>query len=175
MNTELFYLALSQMVLSIVLAIIIFFISYKVLIKIFKLKEENLNDSNLALSIFFSGIIFSTGYLLSGIIPSIISAIEMLKIHAKESLFVEVLKYSSLSLFIGFLLATLIHFSSFMLAKSLTKHVDEVGELKKNNLAVAILLTTIIISITIISRDSLVFLIELFLPQPVITEYTGIM
>jgi hypothetical protein len=59
-----------------------------------------------------------------------------------------------------------------MLAKSLTKHVDEVGELKNNNLAVAILLTTIIISITIISRDSLVFLIELFLPQPTVLEYT---
>ena len=173
MNTELFYLAVSQMVLSIVLAIVIFFISYKILIRIFKLKEENLNDSNLALSIFFSGIIFSTGYLLSGIIPSIISAIEMLKIHARENLFVEILKYSSLSLFIGFLLAGLIHFSSFMLAKALTKHVDEVSELKKNNLAVAILLTTILISITIISRDSLVFLIELFLPQPTVLEYTS--
>ncbi|MGH1383213.1 DUF350 domain-containing protein [Kordia sp.] len=173
MNTDVFYLALSQLVLSIVLAIIIFFISYKVLIKIFKLKEENLNDSNLALSIFFSGIIFSTGYLLSGIIPSIIGAIEMLKIHAKENLFVEVLKYSSISLFVGFLLAGVIHFSAFMLTKSLTKHVDEVSELRKNNLAVAILLATIIISITIIAKDSLVFLIELFLPQPVVTEYTG--
>lgn len=173
MNTELFYLALSQMVLSIILAIIIFFISYKVLIKIFNLKEENLNDSNLALSIFFSGIIFSTGYLLSGIIPSIISAIQMLKIHARENLFVEILKYASLSLFVGFLLAGLIHFSSFMLTKSLTRHVDEVSELKKNNLAVAILLTTILISITIISRDSLVYLIELFLPQPTVLEYTS--
>ena len=173
MNTELFYLALSQMVLSIVLAIIIFFISYKVLIKIFNLKEENLNDSNLALSIFFSGIIFSTGYLLSGIIPSIISAIEMLKIHARENLFLEILKYASLSLFVGFLLAGLIHFSSFMLTKSLTKHVDEVSELKKNNLAVAILLATILISITIVSRDSLVYLIELFLPQPTVLEYTA--
>ena len=127
MRTDLFYLALSQMVLSIVLAIVIFFISYKILIRIFKLKEENLNDSNLALSIFFSGIIFSTAYLLSGIIPSIISAIEMLKIHEKENLFLEILKYSSVSLFVGFLLAGLIHFSSFMLAKALTKHVDEVG------------------------------------------------
>jgi uncharacterized membrane protein YjfL (UPF0719 family) len=172
MKTEIFYLALSQLVLSIVLAIIIFFISYKILVKIFRLKEENLNGSNLALSIFFSGIIFSTGYLLSGIIPSIINSIGMLKIHAKESLFVAVLKYSSLSLFVGFLLAGVIHFSAFMLTKSLTKHVDEVGELQKNNVAVAILLATILISITIIARDSLVFLIELFLPQPLVTEYT---
>ncbi|MEM6685632.1 MAG: DUF350 domain-containing protein [Bacteroidota bacterium] len=173
MNTDIFYLALSQLILSIFLAIIIFFISYKILIKIFKLKEENLNDSNLALSIFFSGIIFSTGYLLSGIIPSIINAIGMLKVHAEESLFVEILKYSSLSLFVGFVFAGVIHFSGFMLTKSLTKHVDEVGELRKNNLAVAILLATILISITIIAKDSLVFLIELFLPQPVVTEFTA--
>ena len=173
MNTDVFYLALSQLILSIVLSIVIFFISYKILIRIFKLKEADINDSNLAFSILFSGIIFSTGYLLSGIIPSIIGAIEMLQVHAKENLFVEILKYSSLSLFVGFLLAGVIHFSGFMLTKSLTKHVNEVGELRKNNLAVAILLATILISITIIARDSLVFLIELFLPQPVVTEFTA--
>ncbi|MCH2196784.1 DUF350 domain-containing protein [Kordia sp.] len=173
MNTDVFFLALSQLILSILLAIIIFFISYKILIRIFKLKEENLNGSNLALSVFFSGIIFSTGYLLSGIIPSIINSIELLKNNTEGSLYVEVLKYSSISLFVGFLLAGVIHFSSFMLTKSLTKHVDEVAELQKNNLAVAILLATILISITIIARDSLVFLIELFLPQPVATEFTA--
>lgn len=172
MRTDLFYLALSQLVLSILLAIIIFFISYKILVKIFKLNEANLNESNLALSVFFSGIIFSTGYLLSGIIPSIIGAIELLKIHAKENLFFEIMKYSSVSLFVGFVLATVIHFSSFVLVKSLTKHIKEVEELKNNNLAVAILLATILISITIISRDSLVYLIELFLPQPTVVEYT---
>ena len=97
----------------------------------------------------------------------------MLQVHARENLYTEILKYSSLSLFVGFLWAGVIHFSAFMLTKSLTKHVNEVGELRKNNLAVAILLATILISITIIARDSLVFLIELFLPQPVVTEFTA--
>ena len=131
MNTELFYLALSQMVLSILLAIIIFYISYTMLIKIFNLKGSDINDSNLALSIFFSGIIFSTGYLLSGIIPSIIDAVKLLKIHSKDNLFMEVLKYASVSLFVGFMLAILIHLSSFVLVKSLTRHIKEMEELKR--------------------------------------------
>lgn len=172
MQTDLIYLAIVQMIISILLSIVIFFISYKMLIRVFKIKEEEINDSNLALSIFFSGIIFSIGYLLSGIIPSIISAVQLLKIHAGKDVYFQVLKYASLSLFIGFLLAIVINISAFLLVNVLTRNIKEVQELKNNNLAVAILLSAILISITIISRDSLVFLLELFLPQPTVIEYS---
>jgi len=168
---ELFYLALIQIVISIILSIVIFFISYKILIKIFKLEESAFNNDNLALSIFFSGIIFSVGYLLSGIIPSIINAIQLIKIHAEGNLFIEVLKYATMSLFIGFLAISIIQISSFFLVKIMTKHIKEVEQLKQNNLAVSILLVSILISITLISTDSLVFLLETFLPQPEFIQF----
>ena len=168
---ELFYLALSQIIISIILSVIIFFISYKVLLKAFHLEETKFDNNNLALSIFFSGIIFSIGYLLSGIIPTIINAIQLLKIHREGNLIIEVFKYSSLALLIGFLAASIIQFSSFFLVKVLTKHIKEVGQLKNNNMAVAILLVSILISITLISKDSLVFLLETFLPRPEIIQF----
>ncbi|TMM57274.1 DUF350 domain-containing protein [Maribacter algarum] len=168
---ELFYLALIQIIISIVLSIVIFFISYKILIKIFKLEESEFNNDNLALSIFFSGIIFSIGYLLSGIIPSIINAIQLIKIHSEGNLFVEVLKYSSMCLFVGFLAISILQISSFLLVKTMTKHIKEVEQLKQNNLAVSILLVSILISITLISADSLIFLLETFLPQPEFIQY----
>jgi uncharacterized membrane protein YjfL (UPF0719 family) len=168
---DLFYLALSQVVISIVLSIIIFFISYKVLIKAFKLDEAKFDNDNMALSIFFSGIIFSIGYLLSGIIPSIINSIQLIKIHTEGNLYTEVFKYSSICLFVGFLAASIIQFGSFFLVKVMTKHIKEVEALKKNNMAVAILLVSILISITLITKDSLVFLLETFLPQPEFTQF----
>jgi len=168
---ELFYLALIQIIISIVLAIVIFFISYKILIKIFNLEESEFNNDNLALSIFFSGIIFSVGYLLSGIIPSIINAIQLIKAHSDGNLFVEVLKYSSMCLFIGFLAISILQISSFLLVKTMTKHIKEVEQLKQNNLAVSILLVSILISITLIASDSLIFLLETFLPQPEFIEF----
>ena len=168
---ELFYLALSQIIISIILAIIIFFISYKVLIRVFKLEENKFDNENLALSIFFSGVIFSIGYLLSGIIPSIINAIQLIEINIEGYLFFEVFKYSSICLLVGFIAASTIQFSSFFLVKVLTKYIREVEELKKNNLAVSILLVSILISITLICKDSLVFLLETFLPQPDIIQF----
>ncbi len=168
---ELFYLALSQIIISIILAIIIFFISYKVLIKVFRLEENKFDNENLALSIFFSGVIFSIGYLLSGIIPSIINAIQLIEINIEGYLFFEVFKYSSICLLVGFIAASTIQFSSFFLVKVLTKYIREVEELKKNNLAVSILLVSILISITLICKDSLVFLLETFLPQPDIIQF----
>lgn len=168
---ELFYLALIQIIISILLSIIIFFISYKILIKVFKLEESKFNNDNLALSIFFSGIIFSVGYLLSGIIPSIINAIQLIKIHTEGNLVLEVLKYSSMCLFIGFLSISIIQISAFFLVKTMTKHIKEVEQLKTNNLAVSILLVSILISITLISKDGLIFLLETFLPQPEFIQF----
>ncbi|MDT0558358.1 DUF350 domain-containing protein [Ichthyenterobacterium sp. W332] len=165
------YLAILQIIMSILLSVVVFFISYKILLKLFGVKDQKLNNDNLALSIFFSGIIFSTGYLLSGIIPSIISAIELLKINNGDDMYVKIIKYSSLALFFGFLMASMIQFSAFVLIKTMTKYVKEVDELKRNNLAVAILLSTILISITLISKDSLVFLIELYMPQPDVVKF----
>ncbi|WP_034061851.1 DUF350 domain-containing protein [Lacinutrix jangbogonensis] len=122
---ELFYLALIQIIISIVLSIII---SYKILIKIFRLEESEFNNDNLALSIFFSGIIFSVCYLLSGIIPSIINAIQLIKTHTEESLFLEILKYSAMCLFIAI---SILQISAFFLIKIMTKHIKEVEQLKK--------------------------------------------
>lgn len=168
---SLLYLAIIQITLSIILSIVVFFISYKILLKLFGIQDQKLNNDNLALSIFFSGIIFSTGYLLSGIIPSIINAIELLRIHNHNNLFYSILKYASLSLFFGFLMASIIQISAFTLIKTMTKYVKEVEELKQNNLAVAILLATLLISITLICKDSLVFLLESYLPQPKVVEF----
>ena len=145
--------------------------SYKMLLKLFRLKDQKINNDNLAISIFFSGIIFSIGYLLSGIIPSIINAIELIRIHKEESVYFEIFKYASIALLIGFLVSCLILFTSFTLLKSMTKHIKELSELRQNNMAVAILLTSILISITLICKDSLIFLIDLYVPQPEVVKF----
>ncbi len=147
------------------------FISYKLLLKLFGLKDQKINNDNLAISIFFSGIIFSIGYLLSGIIPSIINAIELIRLHKEEAMFIEIFKYSSLALLFGFLMSSVILFTSFTLMKSMTKYIKEISELKQNNMAVAILLTSILISITLICKDSLVFLLDIYVPQPEVVKF----
>lgn len=168
---DLFYLALSQVIISIFLSIVIFFISYKILIKAFKLNESKFDNDNLALSIFFSGIIFSIGYLLSAIIPSIINAVQLIKTNTEGNLYLEVFKYSTISLLIGFLTISLIQMGAFFLVKVMTKHIKEVEALKQNNLSVALLLISILISITLISKEGLIFLLETLLPHPEFVQF----
>ncbi len=168
---ELFYLAISQVIISVVLSILVFFISYKMLIKVFDLEEQRFDNENLALSIFFSGIILSTGYLLGGIISTIFNSVSLIKIHADGNHFLNVFKYSVTALILGFLAASMIQLGSFLLVKTLTKHLKEVEQLKRNNLAVAILLVSILMAITFIVKDGLIFLIEQFLPQPEVIEF----
>lgn len=168
---ELFYLAISQVIISVVLSILVFYTSYKILIKVFNLKERQFNNDNLALSIFFSGIILSTGYLLSDIISSIFNSIGLIKIHTGGNHYLEVFKYSATALFLGFLSASMIQLGSFLLVRTLTKHIKEVEQLKHNNIAVAILLVSILMATTFIVKDGLIFLIEQFLPQPEIIEF----
>lgn len=169
---ELFYLAISQVIISVVLSILVFYVSYKVLIKVFHLKEQRFDNDNLALSIFFSSIILSTGYLLSDIISTIFNSISLIKIHNEGNHYFEVFKYSASALLLGFLVASMIQLGSFLLLRGLTKHLKEVEQLKRNNLAVAILLASILMAITFIVKDGLIFLIELFLPRPEVIEFS---
>jgi len=169
---ELFYLALSQIVISVILSIIVFYISYKILIRAFKIEENKFDNDNLALSIFFSGIILSTGYLLSGIISTIINSVTLIKIHTDGNHYFEIFKYSAISLLIGFFVASIIQLGSFLLVKTLTKHIKEVEQLRKNNLSVAILLVSILMAITLITKDGLIFLLEQFLPQPEVIKFS---
>ena len=65
----------------------------------------------------------------------------------------------------------MIQLGSFLLLRTLTKHIKEVEQLKRNNLAVAVLLVSILMAITFIVKDGLILLIELFLPQPEVIEF----
>ena len=48
----------------------------------------------------------------------------------------------------------------------MTKSINEFQEIKKNNIAVAILTATIIISISLLVKESMYLLLETFVPYP---------
>jgi uncharacterized membrane protein YjfL (UPF0719 family) len=55
---------------------------------------------------------------------------------------------------------------SIFLFTYLTKGINEFDEIKENNKAVALITAVIIISISFIMKDSMIFLIETFIPYP---------
>lgn len=125
----------------------------------------------MAFTIFTSGIIVSIGLILSEILPSITNVI---RISLQETEIVdipELIMYSGLYLFIGFIMSIFINGATFLLFSILTKGVDEFKEIQNNNTSVAILTVAILVSITLIVKDSISLLISALVPYPNVTNF----
>jgi uncharacterized membrane protein YjfL (UPF0719 family) len=170
MNTSLFFLALFEIILSIVVTVIVVYISFGILKKLF-FKNQEVESSNMAFTIFMSGSIISLGLILSEILPSITNVVR-LSVTQQESIdFMTVAKYSGLYLIIGFIMSLFINTAVFVLFSFLTKGVNEFKEIQQNNLAVSIMVVALLLSITLISKDSIALLISSLVPYPEVINF----
>lgn len=170
MNQQLFTLSLIEILLSILVTVVIIFISYRMLQKLF-FNNYDLTKDHLAFAIFTSGIILSMGLILSEILPSITNVIRLSTAHSEEINLAQILKYSGLYLLIGFVAAILINGSVFFLFSILTRGIDEFDEIRKNNTSVAIVVVATLISITIIVKESIALLISSIVPYTEVTNF----
>ena len=80
--------------------------------------------------------------------------------------FLDSFKYSGLFLSIIIITIAVVIFIAIKLFTYMTTDINEFEELKKNNIAVSILTATIIISISLLIKESLYLLLESFVPYP---------
>ncbi len=170
MNTQLFTLSLIEIVLSLLFSVIIILVTYKILKWLF-FRDQDLRGDNLAFTIFTSGVILSIGIILSEILPSITNVIRLSTTQTETIDIANIIKYSGIYLLIGFLIAVIINASVFFLFSALTRGINEFKEIKNNNVSVAILVVAILISITIILKDSIALLISSLIPYPEVTNF----
>lgn len=170
MNSKLFTLSLIEIVLSIFITVVIIFITYRMLKWLF-FRDQDLRGDNLAFTIFTSGIVLSVGIILSEILPSITNIIRLSTTQTEVIDTTTIVLYSGLYLLIGFITAVFINASVFFLFSILTTGVDEFKEIKNNNISVAILVVAILISITIILKDSIALLISALVPYPQVSNF----
>ncbi|MBQ4819731.1 DUF350 domain-containing protein [Aquimarina sp. MMG016] len=165
MQTKLLTLAFVEIALAILVSVLILFISFKILQKVF-FKDISLREDNLAFSIFTAGIILSIGIILSEIIPSITNMVRLSMSEGNQITLSEIIQYSGLYLFIGFVFAIIINLSVFVLFSALTKGINEFKDIQQNNIATAIIVTSTLLSITLIAKDSISLLISALVPYP---------
>ena len=138
--------------------------------KIFQ--KNNKNDeniySNTAFLIFLSGIMFSIGYLLSGIMTPLSSALSVIN-NGSLSSFDVVLNFSKyIGIFsaLGLLLGGLINYLTYLIFSSLTTKLNEIEEIRSGNVGVAILVSIIAIIIAVFCREPFMIVLEHFIPYP---------
>ncbi len=170
MNKQLFTLALFEIIISLVVSVVIIYLSYIILHKLF-FKRMDLQGSNTAFSVFTAGIILSIGLILSEILPSITNIVRLSTTQTDTVDYGTIFQYSGLYLLIGFLAAVVINGSVFFLYSMLTRGVNEFQAIKENNIAVAILVVATLLSITIMVKESIALLISSLIPYPEVTNF----
>jgi len=167
MNTEIFYYSIIEIVISLFFGVTLLYFTYRIINKLVK-KKFDINLDNISFSIFTSSILFSVAYLISGIKSPILNSLKMLGNNPdyEGSLFLDSFKYSGLFLSIIIITIAIVIFIAIKLFTYMTTDINEFEEIKKNNIAVAILTATIIISISLLVKESLYLLLESFVPYP---------
>ncbi len=165
MQTKLLTLAFIEIALAIIISVLILFISFKILQKVF-FKNMSLRENNLAFSIFTAGIMLSIGFILGEIIPSITNIIRLSISGQNEISMGTIIQYSGIYLFIGFIFSIVINAAVFFLFSALTKGINEFKEIQNNNIATSIIVTSTLISITLIAKNSIGLLISALIPYP---------
>jgi len=170
MNKQLFTLALFEIIISIVVSVVIIYLSYSLLHKLF-FKKLDLKGGNTAFTVFTAGVVLSIGLILSEIVPSITNIVRLSTTQTDQIDYSTILQYSGLYLLIGFLVAFIINAAVFFLFSMLTRGINEFEAIKENNISVAILVVATLLSITLIVKESIALLIGSLIPYPEVSNF----
>lgn len=165
MNYNVVLISLIEIFSAISIGIFILSLTYK-LVQWVGRRYYGIEEYNLAYSLFAAAIILSVGIMVEGIIDPLISSFRLMNTTDGSLLFS--LKYFGIgALYIGiaYTVAVAIGLISTFLYAKLTP-IDEFEEIKNNNVGVAVIISSIIITLTIFSKDGVKLLIEALVPYP---------
>ncbi len=165
MNSKLTLLALIEILSALSLGVAIMAATY-LLLKYLGKKRYDINHTNQAFGIFMASILFSVGYLVSGVIQPLLSLFRILS--SKESistLLISFIGYGAVYIMTAYIVALLVCLLGMLIYNYLTP-IDEIQELKNNNIAVALVVGSIIVTLSLMTRGGVELLIESFIPYP---------
>ena len=160
------YLALTELLISIIIGVTLLYFTFSIINKFIR-RKNGIKYNNISFAIFTSSIIFSVGYLLADIKAPILNTLRLLRENPDYTgnIYVDGFKYG-FTIIIIIASIYLVNVLSFYLFSMMTKTLNEFEEIKKDNIAVAIISSVIIIAVSLMLKDSLYFLLDTFVPYP---------
>ena len=168
-QSSLLLLSIIHLVMSLLLSIVVLYATFKI-IKWRIIEKHDVPYSNVAFGILCGSILFSVSYLISDVKDPIINTIRLLQTthELTFSLFLSSAKFIGLFMFIALIVIAVVIGTSFYLFSVMTRGVDELQEIKDQNVAVSIIVSSIIISVSLIVKDSMILVLEAIMPYPVL-------
>jgi uncharacterized membrane protein YjfL (UPF0719 family) len=166
MNSKLTLLALIEILTALSLGVAILASTY-LLLKYVGFKRYGITKNNQAYGIFMASVLFSVGYMVSGVIQPLLSLFRILstKDTSIMHLALSFLGIGAIYIFAAFAVALLVCLLGMILYNYITP-IDEMTEMRNNNLAVALVAGSIIITLSLMTRDGVSLLMESFIPYP---------
>ncbi|MCP4458162.1 MAG: DUF350 domain-containing protein [Cytophagales bacterium] len=165
MNKELIILGLIEIVSALTIGIFILALTFKIVQWVGK-KYYGIGKYNLAYSIFTATIMISVGLMASSVIQPLISSFRLLDMqHNNFILALRFLGTGVIYISIAYSVAILIGLVSTFLYSKLTP-INEFEEIRENNVGVALMISSIIITLTLLTKSGVELLIEAIIPYP---------
>lgn len=173
MDLSLLISGVLQLFLSLFIGIIFIYAGFKFFHK--KIKSineiEELKKNNIAVAILNASIILALVIMVKNAIEPAITVFSM-ALRNPDATFSSFLQTAGIML-VQIILAGFIAYISIYLAISLythlTKDLDELGEIKKNNIAVSVVLGVVIISISLLMQQGIKSILDALIPFPSIS------
>jgi len=170
MDLILFITGLVQIALSLLIGVLFIYAASKVFRKMIKgiNETDELKNNNIAVAILNSAIIIALILVVSNSIESAITIFGN-TLRNPDAIFSTYVR-TALIMLLHIIIAGLVAFSSIYIAMRffmwLTKDLDELAEIKKNNIAVSLLLGIIIISIALLLQPGITTILDSLIPYP---------
>ena len=166
MKTKLTLLAVIEILSAISMGMFILAATYQML-KYYGRKKYNIQHNNLAYGVFMASVLFSVGYMMSSVIDPLLSLFRILANDDRSTLALvgSFLLYGGLYIGASYVLAVLICWMGVKLYTWITP-IDEFNELKDNNVSVALVVASILVTLSLLAHDGIALFIESFVPYP---------
>ena len=166
MNNKLSLLATIEILTALSMGIVIMAATYQFL-KYWGKQKYDIQPNNQAYGIFIAAVLFSVGLTMSSVIQPLLS---LFRIFASREigtfeLVIKFLGYGALYIALAYVFAVVICVSGNFIYMFLTP-INEFEELKNNNISVALIVGSIIITLSLLTNNGVDLLIESFIPYP---------
>ena len=166
MNSRLTLLAVIEILSAMSMGIFIMAATYQFL-KYYGKKRYDIQHNNQAYGIFMAAVMFSVGLTMSSVIQPLLSLFRIFASRDMSTmeLALNFIGYGAMYIAMAFVFAVTICASGIFIYMFLTP-IDEFAELKNNNISVALIVGSIIITLSLLTNNGVDLLIESFIPYP---------
>lgn len=170
MNLEIALLGLIEIFSALTIGIFILALTFKIVQWVGKRFYKVTTHSNLAFSIFTAAIMISVGLMVSSVIQPLVSSFRVMKLENDSFLLaIRFFGTGGVYIAIAYSVAIVIGLISTFIYSKLTV-IDEFEEMRKDNIGVAIILGSIIITLSLLTRSGVELLIESIIPYPPVID-----